>query len=128
MDPVASLTVFTIDAASETPPFQQIHAAVVSAVADRRLVPGAKLPTVRALASHLGLATNTVASGYRSLEAAGIVEGRGRAGTFVRLDSAGDPLDAEARRIALEAAQSFARIGVDEGRALTLLSDAYRAR
>lgn len=123
----ASLAVFTIEATSEVPPFQQIHAAVVSAVADGRLVPGAKLPTVRALSMHLGLATNTVASGYRSLETAGVVEGRGRAGTFVRLDSAGDPLTAEARRIALEAAQAFSRIGVNEHRALELLSDAYRA-
>lgn len=122
-----ALAVFHIDTASDVPPFQQVHEAVVEAVAVGTLVPGAKLPTVRALAAHLGLATNTVASGYRSLEAAGIIEGRGRAGTFVRVEAEGGPIDAEARRIALEAVRALTRIGVDRERALTLLSDAYRA-
>lgn len=120
------LSVFNIDALSDVPPFQQIHASVVDALASGKLVPGTQLPTVRALAAHLNLAANTVASGYRSLEAAGLVEGRGRAGTFVRLGAAG-PADASARKIALEAAQAFARVGVDRARAAELINDAYRA-
>lgn len=120
-------TLFRIDPASVTPPFQQLHGCVVDAVATGALVPGARLPTVRALAEHLGLATNTVASAYRSLEAAGVVEGRGRAGTFVRAGADGDPIGEEARRIALAAVDAFVRLGVDRERALTYVSDAYRA-
>jgi DNA-binding transcriptional regulator YhcF (GntR family) len=47
------------------------------------LLPGERLPTVRALAVDAALAPNTVARAYRELEAAGYLEGRGRAGTFV---------------------------------------------
>ena len=47
------------------------------------LLPGERLPTVRALAVDATLAPNTVARAYRELEEAGYLEGRGRAGTFV---------------------------------------------
>ena len=115
----------TIDESSTTPPFRQLHDAVLAALASGELTPGTRLPTVRALAGELGLATNTVASAYRALEEAGVVEGRGRAGTFVRLGS--DPVEAEARRIALEAASALARLGVTRERAVALLADAYDA-
>lgn len=39
---------------------------------------------MRRLAGDLGIAPNTVARAYRELEADGVLEGRGRAGTFVR--------------------------------------------
>ena len=47
------------------------------------LLPGERLPTVRALAANAALAPNTIARAYRELEEAGYLEGRGRAGTFV---------------------------------------------
>ncbi|EUA73194.1 bacterial regulatory s, gntR family protein [Mycobacterium xenopi 4042] len=49
------------------------------------------MPTVRELAGQLHLAVNTVARAYRELEGAGIVETRGRFGTFV---ARADPADA----------------------------------
>lgn len=119
------LAVFTLDPHSDAPPYRQLHEAVVAALADGRLLPGQRLPTVRGLATHLGLAANTVAGAYKSLEEAGIVEGRGRAGTFVRLGD--DPVDAQARRIAFEAAEKLQRLGVDRDRALRLLSEAIDA-
>ncbi len=115
--------IFSIDTSSPTPPFRQLQDSVVAALADGRLRPGAKLPTVRALASELGLATNTVASAYRALEADGVVEGRGRAGTFVRLGD--DPIQARARQVAHDAANALQRLGIDEARATELLREAY---
>src|SRR5690606_17829727 len=79
------LAVFNFDSHSSVPPYRQLHEAVVTAVREGRLRPGTRLPTVRALAAHLGLAANTVAAAYRALEVSGVIEGRGRAGTFVRL-------------------------------------------
>lgn len=45
--------------------------------------PGDALPSVRALADHLGINRNTVVSAYRQLAALGLIESRGRAGTRV---------------------------------------------
>jgi GntR family transcriptional regulator len=52
---------------------------------------------MRHLAGELGLAVNTVARAYRELEADGIIETRGRAGSFVTgVDAALSALDAAA--------------------------------
>lgn len=122
-DPFVSLA---IDPASAVPAFRQLHDAVVNAVRDGRLVPGQQLPTVRALAAAQGLAPNTVAKAYRSLEEAGIIEGRGRAGTFVRLGD--DPVAAAGHQIALDAAAAFTRLGIDVDRAARLLREAFMTR
>lgn len=119
------LALFAIEADSATPPFRQIHDTVIAAIATGSLLPGQQLPTVRALAAQLGLAVNTVAGSYRSLEAAGIVEGRGRAGTFVCLGD--DPIDAEARKIALDAVAALRRLNIAKDRAIRLFGDAFDA-
>lgn len=113
---------FTVDSASATPPFRQLHDAVVRRIDAGRLHPGQRLPTTRALAGHLGLAVNTVAGAYRALEEAGIVEGRGRAGTFVSLDA--DPVRASARRIALDAATRLRDLGLTREQSRALLVEA----
>ncbi|HKI18461.1 MAG TPA: GntR family transcriptional regulator, partial [Isosphaeraceae bacterium] len=52
--------------------------------------PGEELPPIRVLAERLVVNPNTVARAYRELEAAGVVEKRRTAGTFV--SEAGSPL------------------------------------
>ncbi len=73
----------TLDPESSLPPFEQVRARIAAARDGGELLPAVRLPTVRALANRLGLAANTVARAYRELELAGLVETRGRAGTFV---------------------------------------------
>lgn len=120
-----ALAIFAVDPRADTPPYRQLHDAVVTALETGRIGPGERLPTVRALATHLGLAANTVAAAYRALEDSGIAEGRGRSGTFVRLGD--DPVEAEARRVAFEAADRLRRLGVDRDRAIRYLSEAVDA-
>ena len=79
-----SVVFAAVDPHSAQPPFEQLRAQVLTLVGDGALVPGDRLPTVRSLADQLGMAPNTVARAYRELEADGVLEGRGRAGTFVR--------------------------------------------
>ncbi|WP_353828422.1 GntR family transcriptional regulator [Agromyces sp. SYSU T0242] len=117
---------FTVDAESGTPPFEQIRMQVVDAVRDGRLAAGAKLPTVRALAEELGLAANTVARAYKELEADDVVEGRGRAGTFVR--TAGDPVAQALQAAASEFADVADRLGVGADAALDAVDRALRSR
>jgi DNA-binding transcriptional regulator YhcF (GntR family) len=70
------------------------------------LAAGQKLPTVRQLASDLGLAPNTVARTYRELEADGVITTHGRRGTFVASPALDDP-DSSAIGSARKAAVSF---------------------
>jgi DNA-binding transcriptional regulator YhcF (GntR family) len=72
-----------IDQASGVPPYEQLRTQVAAQVADGRLPAGTRLDTVRALATELGLAVNTVARAYKELEADGVVATQGRRGTFV---------------------------------------------
>ena len=79
-----------VDGQADRPLFDQLRNQIIEAVRAGRLAPGARLPTVRELAGQLGLAVNTVARAYRELESAGVVETRGRFGTFV---ARADPVD-----------------------------------
>jgi DNA-binding transcriptional regulator YhcF (GntR family) len=94
--------VITLDAASAIPPFEQVRAQLAARIADGSLTAGTRLPPVRRMADDLGLAANTVARAYRDLEAAGLVETRGRGGTIVTAggDRARERLQAAAQRYA----------------------------
>lgn len=92
----------TIDPGSTEAPFEQLRRQVAEQASDGSLPAGHRLPTVRGLAETLGLAANTVAKAYRALEADGVIETHGRAGTFIasrRLDDA--EADASAHAYAL---------------------------
>jgi DNA-binding transcriptional regulator YhcF (GntR family) len=92
---------------------------------DRTLAVGTRLPTVRRLAADLGLAVNTVARAYRELEEAGLIETRGRAGTFVA--AAGQHSRERARQAAHEYAQAVRRLGLDADEALRIVRAALEA-
>jgi len=78
---------------TQVPPFEQVRAQVAAQIASGELPSGARLPTVRALASDLDLAVNTVARAYKELEADGLVVTEGRRGTFVRSTGSGAGVD-----------------------------------
>lgn len=83
----------TIEAGSGVPAFEQLRTQVASQASSGELPAGTKLPTVRGLASDLGLAPNTVARAYKELEADGIVVTAGRRGTFVGPDPRAGAVD-----------------------------------
>jgi DNA-binding transcriptional regulator YhcF (GntR family) len=115
----------SIDASSQTPPFEQLRRNVVEALERGELAPGTRLPTVRSLAEDLGLAVNTVAKAYRALEGDHIIETRGRNGTFIA--ASGDPARQEAQRAALDYADRIARLGVPADEALSIVAGALGA-
>jgi DNA-binding transcriptional regulator YhcF (GntR family) len=115
---------YSIDAGSSTPPFEQLRVQVRDAVAAGQLAAGAKLPTVRALADELGLAVNTVARAYRELETDGIIETRGRAGSYVAPQ--GDAGHQQAQVAAREFVERARRLGLDDASALDLVRAAQR--
>lgn len=109
----------TIEADSPVPPFEQLRAQLAQQIVDRELVVGTRLPTVRRLAADLGLAANTVARAYRELEEAGLIETRGRAGTFV--SAAGERSRERAQEAARRYAQTVRSLGVEPAEALRIV-------
>lgn len=73
----------SVDSDLDIPPFQQIGDQLREFVERGDLRPGDPLPTVRQLASDLGVAPNTVARAYTDLRAAGWLTSEGRRGTRV---------------------------------------------
>ncbi|CAM3303411.1 GntR family transcriptional regulator [Deinococcus saxicola] len=77
-----------IKAEGALPVYLQLRQALTEAIAGGTLRPGDSLPAVRALASALELAPNTVAKTYALLQEDGLTENRAGAGTRVRPGSA----------------------------------------
>jgi DNA-binding transcriptional regulator YhcF (GntR family) len=124
--PDGSRPVITIDTGSPVPPYEQLRAQLAGQINDRTLAVGTRLPTVRRLAADLGLAVNTVARSYRELEEAGLVETRGRAGTFVA--AAGEHSRQRAQSAAQEYAAVATRLGLDLDEALRIVHAALLTR
>lgn len=111
-----------VDPRAAKPLFDQLRAQIIGEVRNGRLVAGARLPTVRELAARLGLAVNTVARAYRELESAGILETRGRFGTFVARQDPADVTMAAAARAYVHTARA---LGIDRAEALRYVAEAF---
>lgn len=74
---------FKLDPASGVPFYRQIQDQILAAVATKRLAPGDRLPTVRALAVELSVNPNTVARAYRDLEIRGVLATQQGNGSFI---------------------------------------------
>ncbi len=115
----------TVDPTSATAPFEQLREQIAGQARAGVLPVGYRMPTVRGLAETLGLAANTVAKAYRALESDGVIETRGRHGTFIA--AAGDAARREAAAAAAGYAQRARRLGLDREQAAATVADALRA-
>jgi DNA-binding transcriptional regulator YhcF (GntR family) len=111
-----------VDPQASKPLFDQLRSQVIDGIRAGRLPPGTRLPTVRELAGQLGMAVNTVARAYRELESAGILETRGRFGTFVARN---DPADAAMATAAHTYATAAKALGIDRVEALKYVEAAF---
>ena len=99
-----------VDARSAVPVFEQLRVQLERLIVSGQLRPGTRLPTIRHLATDLGLARGTVNKVYDQLARDGLVETNGRHGTVVlegvggAAVSSGD-LDAAAQALAVVARQ-----------------------
>jgi DNA-binding transcriptional regulator YhcF (GntR family) len=110
-------TMITVDPDDSAPPYEQIRARLAEHVERGELQPGDRLPTVRRLAEDLGVAANTVARAYRELEQAGVIETRGRGGTFVT----GDQVERRAKQAAADYLAQTNALGLSAAEALALV-------
>ena len=119
------MPVITVDTASTVPPFEQVRAQIAAQIQSGQLPVGAKLPTVRGLATQLGLAANTVARAFGELEHAGLVHTRGRAGTTV--SGSGDAGRERAAVAARDYAATIRGLGLKDEEAISIVRAALHA-
>lgn len=87
-------------------PAEQVHGQLRGLITTGRLAADERLPSVRQLASDLGLAPGTVAKAYKKLEEEGMIESRTGSGTRVsRSATAVSQEVAEAARVLASAAR-----------------------
>ncbi len=114
-----------IDRDTPIPLNVQVRGVIEYGILMGSLPPGTRLPTVREFAEGVGIATMTVVSVYNKLKGTGLIQSRGRAGTFVtegnglptndglrRLNQAIDDLLTVAGTLGLDAIQMSELIGV----------------
>nr|MBQ8252478.1 GntR family transcriptional regulator [Lachnospiraceae bacterium] len=89
---------------SDIPVFKQIRNQIVMGISDGRLVPGEKLPTVRALAQEIGINSMTVNKAYQLLKQEGYIVTDRRNGVRVK-----ESID-QTRGLTAEAEQELARL------------------
>jgi DNA-binding transcriptional regulator YhcF (GntR family) len=111
----------TVDPGAAEAPYEQVREQIRAQVTSGELAPGTKLPTVRRLAADMGIAANTVARAYRELEALGIIETRGRAGSVV----SGDGVDRAAREAAHAYVARQRALAISESEAVELVRRAF---
>ncbi|GJF17063.1 GntR family transcriptional regulator [Mycolicibacterium cyprinidarum] len=111
-----------VDPHGARPLFDQLRMQIIGGIRDGDLAPGTRLPTVRELAGQINLAVNTVARAYRELESAGVLETRGRFGTYVARSDPADVAMATAAQAFVTAARA---LGVDKGEALRYVETAF---
>jgi GntR family transcriptional regulator / MocR family aminotransferase len=79
----AALPNLHIDPYLSTPLHQQLYTHLRSAILNRQLAAGTRLPSTRALARELGVARNTVLNAFEQLLAEGYLEGKTGSGTYI---------------------------------------------
>ncbi|MEA5018738.1 MAG: GntR family transcriptional regulator [Gordonibacter sp.] len=75
--------IIRIDQKAEEPLYLQLRGQIIAAIATGELVPGEALPSVRSLASDLGINLHTVNKAYAVLRDEGYVLMRGRSGAYI---------------------------------------------
>lgn len=115
---------FSLDPASGVPFYRQIIQQIEQAILARRLEPGDRLPTIRALAIELKINPNTIAKAYGELEIRGIVTTQVGSGTYVS-DKRIDMEEAERTKKAEAAVARFIRdmeaLGIDRAAMLEMV-------
>lgn len=74
-----------LDFSSDVPIYLQIRNQIVLGISQGKLLPGEKLPTIRCLASEIGVNTMTVNKAYQVLKQEGYITADRRSGAMVKV-------------------------------------------
>lgn len=115
---------FTINTQEKNPIYQQIMDQLVLFVSTGIMEPGDKLPSIRELASQLGINPNTVARAYTELEQNGFIETYPKKGAFVRDIAIAEEIETRAVQDLDEWYQRYLQLGLSELTLNTILKEA----
>ena len=114
------------DFESKTPIYQQLRDQIVVRIAEGKLTPGEKLPTIRALADESGINMMTVSKAYQMLNNEGYIVTDRRKGTLISNKAKESPVKEETLkelRVIISELQ-LSELSLDE--VLTLCKEYYK--
>ena len=115
---------FTIDSRSKQALYQQIMDQIVLLVSTGVLDIGDQLPSIRDLASSLGIHPNTVARAYTDLELKGIINTVPKVGAFVADISLTKEIKEEAKTALADLFTQYLMLGLTEDEIRSLVEEA----
>ena len=116
----------TLDFAGDIPIYRQIRNQVVIGIAEGRLKPGEKLPTIRALAEESGINMMTVSKAYQALKNEGYIVTDRRSGAVITDPKAGLTVPSETRDTLKLALSELRLSGLGKEEVLSLCETLYR--
>jgi GntR family transcriptional regulator len=120
----------TVDDSSPIPVFSQLIGQIRDGVSSGELRPGMALPTIRQLATDLGLNPGTVAKAYRLLERDSIIETRGSRGSFIHTAASEHSkvdLSGKARSVISDAVETLRGAGLTDSEIRKAFGEAMKA-
>lgn len=82
----------SLDSRQNEPVYRQLYQRIKDAIVQGVLLPDSRLPSIRVLASEVGVARGTVENAYGQLIAEGYLQSRGQSGTYVSAQLRDAPL------------------------------------
>ena len=117
----------TVDYKDRRPIYEQLTANITELALSGELQPDEQLPSVRQLASQLGINPNTISKAYIELERRGIIYSVSGKGSFINSDlssAAGDRRKELEQRLR-ECVRDLKRAGADKSRLLEIIGEEF---
>ncbi len=116
---------FSVDTRSKQPIYQQIMDQIVLLVSTGVLDTGEQLPSIRDLATSLGINPNTVARAYSELEQRGVIDTIPKKGAFVADISLTKEIKADARVQLADFFRNYRNLGLSADEIRSLAEEAF---
>ncbi len=118
--------VFTVNTQDKNPIYRQIMEQLILFVATGVMETGDKLPSIREMASDLGINPNTVARAYSELEQRGLIETVPKKGAFVADVALQDRLEDKAKEALAAVYVKYRQLGLEAEELQTIVKEAFR--
>ncbi|HET6771207.1 MAG TPA: GntR family transcriptional regulator [Actinomycetota bacterium] len=119
--------ILRVEPESPVPPYEQIRSQIATMASSGVIKAESRLPSIRQLASDLGLAGGTIARAYRELEREGVITTRGRHGTFVEKVSPRTSIDRELQAAARSFVVRATQLGADATQGVASVQRAFES-